>query len=88
MGSKLRSLMERQGLTILEERRLDDRELSFQGRAEPEVLQAWRDRLARMKALKHFSAFRAPGFEQEFLDALSREDHVSRCRVLALVAQR
>jgi trans-aconitate methyltransferase len=88
MGSKLRSLMERQGLTILEERRLDDRELSFQGRAEPEVLQAWRDRLARMKALKDFSASRAPGFEQEFLDALSREDHVSRCRVLALVAQR
>ena len=80
--------MERQGLTILEERRLDDRELSFQGRAEPEVLQAWRDRLARMKALKDFSASRAPGFEKEFLDALSREDHVSRCRVLALVAQR
>ena len=58
--------MECQGLTILEERRLDDRELSFQGRAEPEVLQAWRDRLARMKALKDFSAFRAPASSRNF----------------------
>src|SRR5690606_15088286 len=42
MGGKLRRHLEASGFTVVSEFTLDDDELSFDGPASPEVLEAWR----------------------------------------------
>jgi SAM-dependent methyltransferase len=67
---------------------LADRELAFTGPALPDVLDAWRARLARMAVLKRFLGAGFAEFEQEFLTSLSATDHWSRCRVMCCVGTR
>ena len=77
MGRKLCSHLERSGFTISHALTLADRELSFEGPADSEVVEAWRSRFDRMKLLKDFCG---PSFDcvrDDFLRALTRADH--RC---------
>jgi ubiquinone/menaquinone biosynthesis C-methylase UbiE len=67
---------------------LADQELAFDGPAIPEVLEAWRARLARMGGLRNFLGTEFPAFEDEFLKCLSARDHRSRCRVVCRVGIR
>ncbi|MBI5765365.1 MAG: class I SAM-dependent methyltransferase [Planctomycetes bacterium] len=82
MGSKLRGAMEGAGLSVRDELRLSDRELAFDGPAEPAVLEAWRLRLDRMKLLHDFCGREYEGVRDDFLSCLGRPDHQARARVV------
>ena len=60
---------------------LVDRELSFEGPALPEVLEAWRLRFERMKLLRDFCGADFEPVRDEFLQCLARVDHRSRAKV-------
>jgi SAM-dependent methyltransferase len=81
MGSTLRSNLEGIGFTVDRDTIINDAEFSFQGAAQVEVLEAWRNRLARMKGLQRFAGDRFETFQSEFLAALSDPSHTSRCKV-------
>ena len=87
-GRRLAGAAERAGLTIVHEGMLPDDELSFQGPAPTDVLEAWRLRLQRMGGLKAFFGPRFPEFERTFLHALASPDHRSQTRVFIVVARR
>jgi SAM-dependent methyltransferase len=74
-GHRLAGAAERAGLTIIHEGTLPDDELSFQGPAPTDVLEAWQLRLQRMARLKAFLGSRSPEFERAFLQALASPDH-------------
>jgi len=87
-GRRLRSSMETIGLSTVHEAVLPDDEFSFDGPASPEVLQAWRDRLARMAGLQRFFGADFPELERALLAALSDPAHRSRTRVVMVVARK
>jgi SAM-dependent methyltransferase len=87
-GHRLVGAAERAGLTIIHEGTLPDDELSFQGPAPTDVLEAWRLRLQRMAGLKAFLGSRFPEFERTFLHTLASPDHRSKTRVFIVVARR
>jgi SAM-dependent methyltransferase len=87
-GHRLAGAAERAGLTIIHAGTLPDDELSFQGPAPADVLEAWRLRLQRMAGLKAFLGPRFPQFERTFLDTLASPDHRSQTQVFIVVAER
>lgn len=74
--------------TLLDNSAEWDGELSFNGPALSDVLEAWRGRLARMVRLKHFFGDDFVLFQAEFLHCLCSKEHRSRCRVLGCVGTR
>ena len=87
-GHRLAGAVARAGLTIIHEGTLPDDELSFQGPAPADVLEAWRLRLQRIVGLKAFLGARFAEFERTFLHALASPEHRSRTRVVLVVARR
>lgn len=85
MGRKLRSHLEQAGFTVVDSRILVDEELSFDGPAAPEVLEAWRDRLNRMQGLHSFCGVMFERVRDNFLEALSRPDHHSLAKVYGCI---
>ena len=81
MGRKLRKHLEQAGFTVTDFRMLPDQELSFDGSAKPDVLEAWKSRLERMNALKRFCGDMFERVRTDFIAALSRDDHRSRANV-------
>ena len=81
MGRKLRGHLERAGFTVTKELGLADRELSFDGPADPEVVDAWRFRLDGMKLLRSFCGPDFEALREDFLGCLARADHRSRAMV-------
>jgi len=81
MGSRLRAEAEAAGLAIERELVLPDRELSFQGPADPEILEAWAGRLDRLGLLDELCGDGAPGFRARFLRGLADPEHRSHGRV-------
>ena len=57
-------------------------------RALPEVVEAWRARLERMKLLRDLCGARFPRLRDDFLACLTRPDHVARARVRLCLATR
>lgn len=88
MGRKLVPFLEASGFTVTRAMTLEDRELSFAGPASPEVLEAWRDRLARLKPLQDLCGERFDGVRSEFLGCLASPDHRSGASVVCCVARR
>ena len=88
MGRKLAPSLEAAGLSVVRTFDLHDRELAFDGPADPDVIVAWRERFARMHVLRNVCADEFPSVEREFLDALARPDHRCLGRVVACVAER
>jgi SAM-dependent methyltransferase len=86
MGRKLRSHLEGAGFTVISDLVLADRELAADGSASPEVLEAWRSRLGRMKRLHAFCGGAYEELERDFLGCLARADHRSTARVMSVVA--
>lgn len=86
MGRKLRAHLERSGFTVSRMLTLEDQELSFSGPARPEALDAWRARLKRMTSLRDFCGPDLDAVQQEFLDCLKREDHISLAKVHCCIA--
>jgi SAM-dependent methyltransferase len=87
-GRRLAGATAQAGLTIIHEGTLPDDELSFQGPAPTDVLDAWRLRIQRMAGLKGFLGADFPEFERSFLRALAAPNHRSHTRVFIVVAQR
>ena len=87
MGRKLRSNLESLGFNVITEN-LKDRELSFDGPASADVLEAWSDRFDRMGGLKTFLGSRFNSFRNGYLDCLASEIHRSTCKVVSCVGTR
>jgi SAM-dependent methyltransferase len=86
MGRKLRASLEAAGLRVEREFRPRDRELAFDGPADPDALAAWR---ARFEWMGHFRQVCGADFEatrDAFLACLASPDHVSRAQVVVAVA--
>lgn len=81
MGRWLRPCLEECGFTVSVERTLADQELSFDGPAPPDVLEAWQSRLDRMRLLHAFAGDRYSVIRDDFLACLQRTDHRSLARV-------
>jgi len=88
MGHKLESHLECAGFSISHAFTVEDQELSFQGPAEPDVIQAWRARFERMPLLRKFCGIEFPRVQSEFLDCLASADHVSVATVHCCIATR
>jgi SAM-dependent methyltransferase len=88
MGRKLRPYLEQLGFIVSTELTLQDQELSFTGPALPEVIDAWRARLDRMKLLKDFAGGSFQGLRDEFLGCLSKPEHRSTAKVYCCIATR
>jgi SAM-dependent methyltransferase len=81
MGRKLRGHLERAGFAVTKELTLADRELAFDGPADPEVVDAWRFRLDGMKLLRDFCGPDFEALRDDFLGCLTRADHRSLATV-------
>jgi SAM-dependent methyltransferase len=87
MGRKLKSYLEQCGCVVSAELLLADQELSCQGPAQPEVIDAWRARFARMKLLQELAGADFPHLRDEFLACLARPDHHTNAKVYCCVAR-
>lgn len=86
MGGKLRGCLEKVGFSVSQQLTLPDRELSFQGPASPEVVDAWRRRFQRMPHLQALCGSEFPTVQDDFLTCLSRVDHISTAKVICCIA--
>jgi ubiquinone/menaquinone biosynthesis C-methylase UbiE len=87
VGRRLASALEGEGFHV-SSTELTDRELSFDGAASPEVLEAWQARLARMGGLRSFLGDGYAEFSGNFLRALQSPQHRALCRVVYCVGVR
>jgi SAM-dependent methyltransferase len=88
MGSKLEGHVAAACFSVEAQRILPDRELSFSGPAEAGVLQAWAERLARMRLLQDRAREANVSLEESFLACLASPAHTTSCRVHLCVARR
>lgn len=88
MGRKLEGYLEAAGFQVLQTLAPSDAELSFSGPAAPDVLDAWRDRFARLKMLQSFLAEDFQRIRDEFLACLERPDHASTAQVRCCIARK
>ncbi|HSR41356.1 MAG TPA: methyltransferase domain-containing protein [Longimicrobiales bacterium] len=86
MGRKLAGHLERAGFTVSKTFTVEDRELAFDGPADPDVLEAWRRRLDRMKGLQDFCGEEFEGVREDLLGCLGRTDHRSSAKVVCCIA--
>ncbi len=86
MGRKLRGYLEQSGFTVTKTLTPKDQELSFDGPARPDVLDAWRARFDRMKVLREFCGTDFNLVREEFLECLTRADHRSIAKVFCCIA--
>jgi ubiquinone/menaquinone biosynthesis C-methylase UbiE len=86
MGRKLENYLKRSGFMISKLMTVEDQELSFAGPARPEVVEAWRNRLDRMKLLRDFCGADFDHLREEFLSCLTRTDHHSLAKVHCCIA--
>lgn len=88
MGRKLNGHLQQAGFQVTKEFTLVDLELSFDGVAIPEVVDAWRNRFERMKLLREYCGQRIDEVEDEFLNCLSRADHRASAKVYCCIGTR
>jgi SAM-dependent methyltransferase len=85
-GGKLEGCMTQAGFAMSSLLTFPDQELSFQGAATQEVVEAWRRRFERMPGLRVFCESEFAMVQEEFLSCLSRPDHVSTAKVITCIA--
>ncbi len=88
MGRQLGEQLERAGFTTVQAMTVPDLEFAFDGPALPEVLEAWRARLARLTFLRDFCGAEHERVCSELLGCLARPDHRSLTRVCCVIATR
>jgi SAM-dependent methyltransferase len=71
MGSKLESCLTQAGFSVSRVLTLPEKELSFNGPALPEVVDAWRNRSHRMPKLQALCGTEFPQVHEEFLEPVS-----------------
>lgn len=85
-GRKLAGHLRESGFEVVHELTLPDAELAFNGPATPDVLEAWRARFARMKALQEYCGADFERVCDEFLSCLLIEDHCTAAMVRCCIA--
>jgi ubiquinone/menaquinone biosynthesis C-methylase UbiE len=80
-GRKIQGVLENNGFSVTS-LVLEDKELSFNGPADPDVEQAWLDRLSRMGGLKAFLKDDFIPLKEEFMKCISANNHRSLCKVI------
>jgi len=89
MGRRLAAVCRNIGLTAISESRWNDAELTFNGPAPAEILDAWRRRFARLPVMKaYFGDERFDQIARAFLETISRPDHRSTAAVVMIQAER
>jgi ubiquinone/menaquinone biosynthesis C-methylase UbiE len=83
-GRKIPGVLENAGFSVTT-LVLEDRELSFNGPADPEVEQAWKARFSRMGGLKAFLKEDFIPFTDDFMRCISSSDHKSLCKVICCI---
>lgn len=86
MGGKLQSCLAQAGFAVSRVLTLPDSELSFQGAAAQDVIDAWRKRFLRMPRLRAICGSEFAKVQEEFLSCLSCPDHVSTTKVISCIA--
>jgi len=86
-GGKIKRVLEKNGFTVTS-LLLKDKELSFAGPADPDVVRAWDDRLNRMGGLKSFFGAGFTAFREEFMRCITSAEHQSLCKVVCCVGTR
>lgn len=76
------------GFEVMTHRILAHGELSFNGPAAPDVLQAWAHRLARMRLLQERARQARLSLDQDFLGCLASPAHTTGCCVHFCIARR
>ena len=89
MGNKLKDMLIESGFTVFHEENKYDKELSFDGPAEPRIIEAWGYRFDRMHRFKEYvGENKFDDIKKEFLACLSGEDHTSRAIVKFIIARK
>ena len=89
MGSKLTKLLVDEKLSILVNESRFDKELSFNGAADEQILKAWENRFSRLMALQEFfGKEKYSNIKLEFLDCLTKENHSCKAEVKFVVAKK
>ena len=88
MGRKLKDHLERSGFQVSRVLTVVDQELSFDGPAQPEVIDAWRNRFDRMTLLRRFCGDDFENVREEFLLCLRNADHRSVAKVYCCIARK
>lgn len=89
MGSKIKDFLISMNLSILNSDNRWDVELSFNGPADQEVLQAWANRFKRLKALREFfGKENYPNVKAEFLNCLTNQNHSCTAEVNYIIAKK
>jgi hypothetical protein len=86
MGRKMPSVVGQIGLTVVREFTVPDAELSFSGRADLEVSEAWRLRFDQMHLLRNFCGTEFQEVRDDFLNCLNRDDHYCTATVQCCIA--
>jgi len=86
MGRKLPHHLRSAGFTVARSEVVPDREFSFDGPADPDVLEAWSARLDRLVALQRFCGPSFPRLRSDYLAALANPHHRSSATVHCCVA--
>jgi hypothetical protein len=86
MGRKLRDHLNQAGFSLSSDHTLPDREFSFTGPADPEVVEGWKRRLDRMTPLRDFCGPRFERLRADFLAALIHPNHRSLSTVRYCIA--
>ncbi len=85
-GRKLKTHLENAGFSVARSLTINDRELSFSGPADRDVLDAWQARFERMKLLRDFLGIEFDQIREEFLGCLMQADHGSLAKVCCCIA--
>jgi len=88
MGSKLKNFFLAEQLVITHEENMVDREFSFHGPADNQILLAWETRLNRLLSLQSLFKDTYPEFKNEFLSCLTDTEHISKTQVKFIVARK
>lgn len=86
MGRKISAMAERVGLEIVHDFSVPDAELSFTGRAAPDVQKAWEIRFDQMHLLHAFCGEEFRLVRDDFLNCLDRADHHCSAKVQCCIA--
>ena len=89
MGSKLKDFLLDCEFNIIFEDNIFDRELTFDGPAEPPIIKSWENRFDRMLRFKEYVGERKfDGIKNEFLKCLADKNHKSNTIVKFIIATR
>lgn len=89
MGEKLKEFVNKCGLSIIHEEDMFDRELTFNGPAEPKILRSWASRFDRMeKFIEYVGEKDFYKVKGDFLECMSDKNHKSNSIVKFILAKK